>query len=78
MPLSRKRPAGAERVPTNIPIKNTNQTNQLKVVTETAEVDAKTKKKEWKAPVVTYLKPGESYDVWVGENRRFTVQELPT
>lgn len=65
-------------VPTNIPIKNTNQMNQLKVVTETFELDPKTKKTEWKTPVVTYLKPGERVDIWVGENRRFTVQELPT
>lgn len=65
-------------MPTNIPIKNTNQIHQLKVVTETGEVDPKTKKKEWKTPIVTYLKPGEAYDVWVGENRRFTVQEMPT
>lgn len=65
-------------MPTNIPIKNTNQINHLKVVTETAEVDVKTKKKEWKAPIVTYLKPGEAVDIWVGESRRFTVQEMPT
>lgn len=65
-------------MPTNIPIKNTNQTNQLKIVVETAEVDPKTKAKVWKTPIVTYLKAGEAYDIWVGENRRFTVQELPT
>jgi hypothetical protein len=65
-------------MPTNIPIKNTNQIHQLKVVVETASVDPKTKTKEWKVPVVTYLKPGESVDIWVAEGRRFTVQELPT
>jgi len=69
-------------MPTNFPIKNTNQRNHIKVVTETlTEVEdpkTKTKKKEWKVPVVTYLKPGESMDIWVGENRRFTIQEMPT
>lgn len=65
-------------MPTNIPIKNTNQRNQVKVVTETAETDAKTKKKEWKNAVVTYLKPGEAVDVWVGEDRRTIVSEMPT
>lgn len=65
-------------MPTNIPVKNTNQSHQLKVVTETGETDPKTKAKTWKTPVVTYLKPGEALDVWVGENRRFTVQEMPT
>jgi hypothetical protein len=65
-------------MPTNIPIKNTNQRNPLKVVTENAEIDQKTKKKEWKMPVVTYLNPGEAVDVWVGENRRVTVLEMPT
>lgn len=65
-------------MPTNIPIKNTNQRNQLKIVTENSDVDPKTKKVEWKTPVVTYLKPGEHVDIWVGENRRFTIQEVPT
>lgn len=65
-------------MPTSIPVKNTNQSHQLKVVTETSEVDHKTKKKEWKTPIVTYLKPGEAMDIWVAEGRRFTVQEMPT
>lgn len=65
-------------MPTNIPVKNTNQMNHLKVVTETAEVDPKTKKKEWKAPKVVYLKPGEHTDIWVAENTRTTILEMPT
>ena len=72
-------------MPTNIPIKNTNQRNQLKVITETlSEIpgDEKSKdkapKKVWSTPIVTYLKPGESVDIWVGETRRFSVQEMPT
>ncbi len=65
-------------MPTNIPIKNTNQINQIKVVVETATVHEKTKVKEWKTPVVTYLKPGEQVDIWIAENRRFTIVELPT
>lgn len=72
-------------MPTNIPIKNTNQRNHLKVVTETlveVPVDEKSKdktpKKIWSTPVVTYLKPGESVDIWVAETRRFNVQEMPT
>lgn len=65
-------------MPTSIPLKNTNQIHQLKVVTENAEVDPKTKTKTWKTPVVTYLKPGESVDIWVAENRRTTIVELPT
>lgn len=71
-------------MPTNIPIKNTNQRNHLKVVVETLTTipgDEKTKTKEkteWRTPVVTYLKPGEAVDIWVAENRRFSVQEMPT
>lgn len=65
-------------MPTNIPIKNSNQINHLKVVTETATDDPKTKVKTWKTPVITYLKPGEFMDTWIGENRRMTVVELPT
>lgn len=65
-------------MPTNIPVKNTNQSHQLKIVTETADVDPKTKSKIWKAPIVTYLKPGDATDIWVGEGRRFTIQEMPT
>lgn len=65
-------------MPTNISIKNSNQTNQLKVVTETADTDPKTKVKTWKTPVVTYLKPGEQVDIWIAEGRRTTIVELPT
>lgn len=65
-------------MPTNIPIKNTNQSNQLKIISENADIDPKTKKKEWKASTITYLKPGEQTDIWVGESRRHTITELPT
>lgn len=65
-------------MPTNIPIKNTNQINHIKVVTETAEIDPKTKAKVWKVPVVTYLKPGEGVDIWIAESRRTTITEMPT
>lgn len=65
-------------MPTNIPIKNTNQSHQLRVVTETGIEDPKTKAKTWKSPVTVYLKPGEQTDIWVAENRRTTVQEMPT
>jgi len=65
-------------MPTNITIKNTNQRNELKVTPEVAEIDPKTKKKTWTASVDGYLKPGTSVDVWVGEDRRIVVQEVPT
>ena len=67
-------------MPTNIAIKNTNQRHQIKVTPETAEtvVEGKTKKKVWKAAVDAYLKPGDSVDFWVGEDRRVIIQELPT
>lgn len=65
-------------MPTSIPVKNTNQIHQIKVIVETADVDPKTKTKTWKTPVVTYLKPSESVDIWVAENRRITIVELPT
>lgn len=66
------------KMPTNIPIKNTNQINQIKVVTESATTDPKTKVKSWHTPVVTYLKPGEQTDIWIAEGRRTTIVELPT
>jgi hypothetical protein len=65
-------------MPTSIPVKNTNQIHQIRIVAETKEIDPKTKKVEWVKPLVTYLKPGESTDIWVAENRRFSIQELPT
>jgi hypothetical protein len=65
-------------MPTNIVIKNTNQRNQLKVTPESSVVDEKTKKKTWVAAVDAYVKAGDHVDVWVGENRRVIVQEIPT
>ena len=65
-------------MPTNIPVKNTNQMNQLKIVSETLVVDEKTKKKEWRQTSTTYLKPGEASDFWVGQERRHTITEMPT
>lgn len=70
-------------MPTSITIKNTNQINQIKVTQENREeiIDPKTKKKEktpWKASADRYLKPGEREDVWVGDNRRVIIQEMPT
>ncbi len=67
-------------MPTSIPVKNTNQTNHLKVVSEVATVDQKTKQKTWKPQVNSpvYIKPGQSDDFWIGENNRITVTEMPT
>jgi len=65
-------------MPTNITIKNTNQRNQIKVHIENSEIDPKTKKVEWKPSSTTYLKPGEYTDVWAAENRKVTIQEMPT
>lgn len=65
-------------MPTNITIKNTNQSHQLKITPEISEIDIKTKKKIWKAEIDGYLKPGQFTDLWVGENRRIIIQELPT
>lgn len=67
-----------EEMPTNLPIKNTNQMHTIKVTTEIGTVDPKTKLKTWKANTPTYVKPGDRADVWVGENNRVTVQEMPT
>lgn len=71
-------------MPTNITIKNTNQRNQIKIhIEDLREVgkEDKGKKifvKEWFPSVTTYLKPGEQTDVWVGENRKVSVVEMPT
>lgn len=65
-------------MPTNIPVKNTNQQHQLKIVTESSDVDLKTKAKVWKQVNTTYLKPGEATDLWVAESRRHTITEMPT
>lgn len=71
-------------MPTHIPIKNTNQRNQLKVQVETlVDVPQNEKSKtnvktEWIKGVVTYLKPSEAFDVWVAPNQRITVTEMPT
>lgn len=65
-------------MPTHIPIKNTNQRNQIKVTKEVLETDPKTKKSEWKNSIVTYLKPGEGFDAWVAANQRYTITEMPT
>lgn len=65
-------------MPTSIPIKNTNQANQIKIVKETSEIDVKTKAKNWKSTITTYLKPGEQTDIWVGESVRYIVTEMPT
>jgi hypothetical protein len=65
-------------MPTNITIKNTNQRNHIKVNVETIETDPKTKKQTFKPGTATYIKPGEYTDVWVAENRKVTIQEMPT
>jgi hypothetical protein len=66
-------------MPTSIAIKNTNQLHQLKLTPEIADVDPKTKKKTWKPQGIDgYLKSGEATQVWVGENQRIIIQELPT
>jgi hypothetical protein len=71
-------------MPTNIPIKNTNQANTLKVLVENLTEFNVSKGKEtgtitaWTKGIVTYLKPGEATDLWIAENRRFTVTEMPT
>lgn len=65
-------------MPTSINIKNTNQRNHIKVAIEVYDKDEKTKKGEWKPREVAYLKPGEQTDVWAAENRKITIQEMPT
>jgi hypothetical protein len=66
---------------TNIVLKNPSPTNTLRVRPQDADYDPKTKKKSGKwnqIQVDGYIKPGETLDVWIGENRRITIEELPT
>lgn len=77
-------------MPTSIPIKNTNQANQIKISKETSTTieheikdiktnkTSKVKETTWNPGVVTYLKPGEQTDIWVGESVRYIVTEMPT
>ena len=72
-------------MPTNIVLKNLSQLHTLKVRPQNfVQEDSKNDKKvpgpgKWKdVPVDGYIKPGESLDLWLGDSRRFIVEELPT
>jgi hypothetical protein len=68
---------------TNIVLKNTNQRNTLKVTPQNLEIDSSLKRvtltSKWKdAGTDAYILPGQTLDIWVGENRRIMIMELPT
>ena len=68
-------------MPTSITIKNMNQLNYLKIKAQVAETakDGKPILGKWKDKGTdSFIKPGTQEQVWVDQNNRFIVEEMPS